>query len=293
MSYKNTLKPGEPALTTELVGRRIAYPFALLAKKLGLSANTVTIIAGLCWMLSLPLPFLAGLAYLSLNTTLSVSLWLTAGFLWNAGYIFDIADGSLARMTGTSSKRGFYLDYVFHLLFKPAFLASVGLGVFFMAGNGSNFLFVMIFVLSLFSIPANWSATQSAVDYVLSDTTGKNRDKIPGTSLGEKDFRRLWLGSSDMIESAAEKRSAPVRFLKTCVQEVFSYYGQFTFFSITVLVDMVYLHFCDKTIFLNRLIAMPITTFFFIFITVILIIRVPFRIYRDYKRIALADKESG
>ncbi|MCL1909323.1 MAG: hypothetical protein FWG05_00135, partial [Kiritimatiellaeota bacterium] len=61
--YSSTLKPGEPALTTELIGRRIAYPFALLAKKLGMSANAVTVIAGCCWMLSLPLPYLAADAF--------------------------------------------------------------------------------------------------------------------------------------------------------------------------------------------------------------------------------------
>ena len=42
-------------MITELVGRRLAHPLAVLAFKLGLSPNAVTIAAGLCWVASTPL----------------------------------------------------------------------------------------------------------------------------------------------------------------------------------------------------------------------------------------------
>ena len=285
-AFKQSLKPDEPALTTELIGRRIAYPFALLAKRLGMSANAVTVIAGCCWMLSLTLPFWLALIPRERNWT-TAALWFAAGFLWNAGYILDMSDGSLARMTGTVSKRGFYLDYVFHLLFKPAFLLSIGLGLL-ITNAGNPYIVAPLILLSILSIPANWSATQSAVEHVLCDTHGKNTREPP---LSPETFRLLWLGTNDITESAAKKRSAPVRFIKTCVQEVFSYYGQFTFFSITVLIDIIIL-FCVPA---SKNCSAPpmqfrVTAFFFVIVSTILIIRIPFRIIREYKRIALSDK---
>jgi len=280
MSYSSTLKPGENALTTELIGRRIAYPFAVFAQKRGISANTVTVIAGGCWMLSLPLPFLAGVAYEYARYGLSMSLWFLAGFLWNAGYILDMADGSLARMTGTASKRGYYLDHVFHLLFKPAFLASVGLGLCNMCqGSWPGPVFVILLVIA--SIPANWSATQNAVEHVLCETVGKG-GKEP--QLSESDFRKLWLGTNEINDTAADKRSVPARLMKTFVLEVFSYYGQFTFFSMTVLVDILRFY-----IFTEKNGSFHLTKLAFVFIVVVLFIRIPFRVYREYKQATLLD----
>ena len=275
--YKSTLKPGEPALTTELIGRRIAYPFALLAKRLGMSANAVTIIAGGCWMISLPLPCVAGAAFMHGRCNLSMIIWFAAGFLWNAGYILDIADGSLARMTGTASKRGYYLDHVFHLLFKPAFLLSIGLGLALVSGD--MFSKFCLLILSVLSIPANWSATQCAVEHVICETHGKH-EREP--ELSDDDFRKLWLGTNEINDSARTKRSAPARFIKTCVREILSYYGQFTFFSATVLADILLSIFTSYYSF-------RVTLWSFAVLTVLLTIRLPFKVWREYKRAALAD----
>jgi len=278
--YSSTLKPGENALTTELIGRRIAYPFAVFAQKRGISANTVTVVAGMCWMVSLPLPFLAGIAYEYARYGLSMSLWFLAGFLWNAGYILDMADGSLARMTGTVSKRGYYLDHVFHLLFKPAFIASIGLGLCFMC-QGSWPGPVIIGLLAIASISANWSATQNAVEHVLCETVGKG-EATP--SLDENGFRKLWLGTNEINDTAADKRLTPSRLLKSIVLEVFSYYGQFTFFSVTVLVDILRFY-----IFTEKNGSFHLTKLAFVFIVAVLFIRLPFRVYREYKRAAILD----
>ena len=104
-------KPDEPALVTALFSRRLAEPFARLAVRLGISADAVTVAGGLCWMASLPLAPLAGWMG-------SPGLWAACATLWCLGYWLDVVDGSVARLTGTSSRAGFFLDCVFHLLFK-------------------------------------------------------------------------------------------------------------------------------------------------------------------------------
>lgn len=275
--YSDTIKPDECAMTTALVGRRIAYPFAVLAHRLGLSANAVTVVAGMCWMCSLPLVVLAGAVFGSGRAVLGVILWFGCGFLWNAGYVLDMADGSLARMTGTASRRGFYLDYVFHLLFKPAFLASLGVGLYFVHEGSIGWL-----LLAILAIPANWSASGSAVEHVLCEELGKGRLTL-GTADGQAGAR-LWLGVTDMHESGREKAAMPVRFLKTVAAEVFSYYGQFSFFSFTVLVDIILACF--------GMMWMPLTSISFVGVTGVLVVRVPFRVAREYRRIAASDDVS-
>ena len=127
-------KPGEPALVTAMFSRRLAEPVARLCVRLGISANAVTVAGGLCWIVSLALPPLAmaiaGGANEPDGALVPLAwLWLAAAALWCLGYFLDVVDGSVARLTGTGSDAGFFLDYVFHVLFKPAFLFSVGLGL--------------------------------------------------------------------------------------------------------------------------------------------------------------------
>lgn len=59
-AYTASVKPDECALITERFARRLAYPFACLAFRLGWTANAVTLVAGLSWMASLPLVVVAG-----------------------------------------------------------------------------------------------------------------------------------------------------------------------------------------------------------------------------------------
>ena len=303
-SYKSTIKPDEPALTTEMLGRRLAYPFALLAKRLGMSANAVTIIAGSCWMLSLLMPIAGAWRYSAAGAEASLPWWFAAGFLWNAGYILDIADGSLARMNGASSRRGSYLDYVFHLLSKPAFLASIAMGAGMMAAEFKAFWLAV----AIISIPANWSAAGCAANHVLCEETGKTaqgikrlleqsaaassapasapRPPLPTLELDPPTFARLWGGLTDINVKAGKKRLSPARFIKSCSQEIFSYYGQFTFFSLTVLADILAWRFAPAL--WNRL-PMPATSLACAALTFALASRIPFRVAREYKRIALSD----
>lgn len=275
-AFDRAVKPDEPAVITELVGRRLAHPFAVLAYKLGLSPNAVTVVAGLCWVASTPLAVCAGWFLGSERRVAGLSVWFLCGFLWNAGYVLDLADGSLARMTGRASRRGFYLDYVFHLLFKPAFLASIGIGLHLAHGGGLGWL-----LLAVLSIPANWSASASAVEHVLCEEFGKGRLK-PCAGDDPTAFRALWLGVTEMNASAARKRTSVAGMARNIALEVFSYYGQFTFFSVAVLVDVLLAPVVAA--------AMPATSICFAAMVAAMVARTPLRVLREYRRIAAADR---
>ncbi len=282
-AFEKEKKPGERALVTALFARRLAHPLVIAADAFGLSANAVTILGGLCWMASLPLAVYAG-------RTGSLPLWFACGFLWNAGYLLDVADGSLARLHGVSCRAGFYLDYVFHLLFKPAFLASVGIALA-LANGGSSALLV----LAALSVPANWSASSSAAEHVLCEEIGHGRLDVSGTP------RFLWFGLTDIASSAADKAASPLRRAKTIAAETVSYYLQAPFFSLAVLADILLggsaalpQCACIRAVadFLGcgARVAMPCTLLCFLALDVLFIIRIPFRVACDYRRFANFDR---
>jgi len=275
-TYAATVKPDECALITEKFARRLAWPFARLAHRLGWSANAVTLAAGLAWMLSLPLVVVAGVLLGRGQAVAGWVLWLTAGTLWNIGYILDLADGSLARMTGTARPSGFYLDYVFHLLFKPAYLASLGMALSLASPGGwpaAAFL-----LLAVLSIPANWSASSAAVEHVLCEETGKGRH-CPDSATDPAAHERLWLGATDSHAAASGKMRGLLTPLRVVAQEVLSYYGQFSFFSFLALLDLVWAALSRPPF------PLPFTTVAFTFLSLALTLRIPFRVARDFRRV--------
>ena len=274
-------KPDEPALVTALFSRRLAEPFARLAVRLGISADAVTVAGGLCWMASLPLAPLAGWMG-------SPGLWAACATLWCLGYWLDVVDGSVARLTGTSSRAGFFLDCVFHLLFKPAFLFSVGLG----AALGSNAPFgpsgAVLAALAVLSLPANGAAATSAAELALCEEVSLGRLRPDGAARPA-----LWLGASDVAAPAAEKRRTPLRAAKTLVQETLSYYLQAPFFALLVCADLA-LHFavrgtvvCDRGPLVDAAYSwqMPVTCAGFAVLSLVLVLRVPLRLVRESRRL--------
>lgn len=106
---------GVPAYT-RWVNRRLARAIAAGAASLGWGPNAVTFIsAGLS---------AAGLAVL---IAAGPSWWSALGtaVLLAAGYVFDSADGQVARLTGTSSPAGEWLDHVVDAIRTPAIHLSV------------------------------------------------------------------------------------------------------------------------------------------------------------------------
>jgi len=271
--YELTVKSDECALITERFARRLAYPFARLAFRLGWSANAVTLAAGLSWMASLPLVVAAGWCLGRGDAVAGWTLWLVSGTLWNTGYILDLADGSLARMTQTARPSGFYLDYVFHLLFKPAYLTSLGLALYLAHGGGVGFL-----LLAVLSVPANWSASSAAAEHVLCEETGKGRFK-PSEPPDQDSRQRLWLGATDSHATATEKRRGLLRPIRVLAQEILSYYGQFSFFSFLALLDLACAGLADLPW------RLPFTMLVYVPLASLLTLRIPFRVARDFRRI--------
>lgn len=281
-------KPDEPALVTALFSRRLAEPFARLAVRLGLSADAVTVAGGLCWMLSLPLAPLAGWLR-------SPALWAACAALWCAGYWLDVVDGSVARLTGTSSRAGFFLDCVFHLLFKPAFLFSVGLGAALgcgaFLGCGETFVpaGIALLALSVLSLPANGAAATSAAELSLCEEVALGRLRPDGAARPA-----LWLGAADVAAPAAEKRRTPLRAAKTLAQETLSYYLQGPFFALLVAADFA-LHLavrgtvvCDgPSLLADAALSwrMPVTGAGFALLSLALLLRIPLRLLRESRRL--------
>ena len=290
-SLEAASKPDEPALVTALFARRLAQPIAVAAVKCGIPANAVTVAGGLCWVLSLPIPVFALLARGDMRRICAV--WLAAAFLWCAGYVLDVADGSVARMTGSSSRSGFFLDYVFHLLFKPAFLFSVGLGV---AATWTElaactrselpewFLRLRFFVvgsampLAVLSIPANGAAATCAAERTLCGEVEKRHLKMAGASAPG-----LWLGSDDVSAPASRKRGSFWRTSKTLAAEITSYYLQGPFFAALVAADCALAALASVPFF-------PLTTAGFLLLSLVLALRIPLRFRREWNRLGRATR---
>ena len=99
-SYSDTKRQNERFdLWLYHVGRRLSWPVAWVAVNLGISATGVTFIsAAFVW---------AGALLIALGDP----TWQLIGALcFQLWIIFDCADGSIARATGTGSKRGEYAD---------------------------------------------------------------------------------------------------------------------------------------------------------------------------------------
>lgn len=110
---------GVPAYT-RWVNRRLARGVAASAAALGLTPNAVTMVsAGLSGV---------GLAVMILVGPAWWSALITAALL-AAGYVFDSADGQVARLTGTSSPAGEWLDHVVDAIRTPAIHLTVAVAV--------------------------------------------------------------------------------------------------------------------------------------------------------------------
>lgn len=274
VSLENAVKPDEQSLIVARVFRALSLPPTRLAVRLGLSANAVTLAGGSAWMLSLPATVYSGMMFAEARNFAGWGWLLAAAFLWNAGYVLDLVDGNVARIRGTCSYRGFYLDYVFHLLFKPAFLAALGM---FLALAMAQPAW-LLWAVSL--IPANWCASESAVEHVLAQSFGKGSLQLDAMS-GRR-IKSVFIGDTDIMTSAEDKGGSLVKTAGVIVQESLSYYGQFTFFSLLVAGDaLLSLRFDSRFVLLRAGLLL---------VGGIMLLRVPFRLRREFSRIGLLDQ---
>jgi phosphatidylglycerophosphate synthase len=266
-------KKDEWFVLTALISRRLAYPLAVFFCKLGISANAVTIMGGLSWVLSAPAMILAG--WLLGRGISSAAYWFlgTSLLLVNLGYILDVADGSVARMTGSSSSAGYFLDYVFHLVFHPMYFCSIGIFLYLISG------WVGYLVIGVLSICSGWGVSFSAKEHVLCEHVAKN--SIDLSNFSDDDRYRFFVDSAVTRQTVTEKRD----FRKLCtalIKELLLFPGQYTTFSIVIIVDLILSRFTSADFILLKIMFMGLA--------VITTLRVPFRIRREYMTLAAYDE---
>ena len=114
-------KPGQgvPAYT-RWVNRRVARYFAAAFAVIGLTPSTVSIISIVATIIGLT-------AFLALHS-LPVVAGISAAVLLALGYALDSADGQLARLQGSSSLQGEWLDHTLDAVRLPMVHLAVAAG---------------------------------------------------------------------------------------------------------------------------------------------------------------------
>jgi phosphatidylglycerophosphate synthase len=114
-------KPGHgvPAYT-RWVNRRLGRLAAAAAASFGISANGVTVLSAACSAVAI-----VCLAFTSASAWMGISI----AVLLAAGYALDSADGQVARLTGSSSPAGEWLDHVVDCVRVPAIHLAVLVGI--------------------------------------------------------------------------------------------------------------------------------------------------------------------
>ena len=102
---------GVPAYT-RWVNRRIARYLCAVAERAGATPSTVSVVSILVTF--------SGLASFLLLQQIPVAAGLVAAVLLALGYALDSADGQLARLQGTSSRQGEWLDHTLDAVRMPA-----------------------------------------------------------------------------------------------------------------------------------------------------------------------------
>ncbi len=121
--YRDSLKPVDTVFNT-YIARPLATPLVLLCEALGLSPNQVTLTGLLAMLVGAVLWVLPLILGASVNAYLCLVLGV---FFLELAYLFDCADGQLARRTGRTSSLGATLDFLIDELKAFAMLASLTL----------------------------------------------------------------------------------------------------------------------------------------------------------------------
>jgi phosphatidylglycerophosphate synthase len=157
-AYHGSLKPTDTVFNT-YIARPLATPLVLICEAMGLSPNQVTLMGlvtmfagSVIWCLPLILNVTA-------STGLSPYVYLIAGLAClELAYLFDCADGQLARRTGCTSNLGASLDFLIDELKAFAMLASLSL--YWWSQSGVTFLPLIWGLVGLVSLASAISMTR-------------------------------------------------------------------------------------------------------------------------------------
>lgn len=126
---------GVPAYT-RWVNRRAARVLAALAVHIGAGPSTVSLVSAAVSALGLAVLLAAGV-------DAPVVAGVVTAILLALGYVLDSADGQVARVTGTSSRAGEWLDHVIDAIRTPAIHLAVAV-VAVLADRGALLAFVAL-----------------------------------------------------------------------------------------------------------------------------------------------------
>lgn len=131
----------DPTYARRFVRRVSPYVSWFVAARTPLSADAVT-----------TLSILSGIAGGLLVAPGSIATNLGALVLLQAAYVLDVADGEVARIRGTASRRGTYLDLIGHFLQNRALYAGASLSLVAFADGATWAILVGLLVMG-FSVP--------------------------------------------------------------------------------------------------------------------------------------------
>ena len=157
-AYRGALKPADTVFNT-YIARPLATPLVLLCEAMGLSPNQVTLM-GLVTMLAGSVIWCLPLVLSVMDLAgLSPYTHLIAGLVClEIAYLFDCADGQLARRTGRASNLGASLDFLIDELKAFAMLAALSL--YWWSQSGSTFLPLVWGLVGLVSLASAMSMTR-------------------------------------------------------------------------------------------------------------------------------------
>ncbi len=156
--YKMCLK-GVPEVLETYFYRLIAFPFVKIAQWLHLTPN-------LCSMFSICFALLGAWQFLTLNYT-----WAAIFLFFKQ--VFDVVDGSLARLTNQTSKTGEFIEFYGDSLGGFIILTSLGIGLYQEQQNW--WVFVWIYAIGIGSAVQVYIFHYIKDQYLLS-YSGVNKD---------------------------------------------------------------------------------------------------------------------
>jgi len=211
--------------------RAIAQPFAYLFYRLGVSPNKISF-AGLTIRL-------LALVLIVLSPVITPFISISAVILLLLGYIFDCADGQLARAAGLGSKFGEWLDHTLDCVFTFCLHFAAGYIILVQAHTGSEQWY-----LGFIALVANLTAggTFSFAWNMKLQLFGKNTvaSEVGATSMKVKLMKLPLQGNDPVIPIAL--------FLVTYDNELFTY-CYFTYGIMSLLICLLYLLVSAKTIY--------------------------------------------
>lgn len=155
---------GVPAYT-RWINRRLARGIAAAATAAGMTPNAVTMLSAMFSAAGLAVMLMFGPSWWSA---------LLTGLLLATGYVFDSADGQVARLTGASSPAGEWLDHVVDAIRTPAIHLTVAVSVML---HRSDLLWLAIISLCFTVLSVGQFMSQILAEQLVRNTGGEEPER--------------------------------------------------------------------------------------------------------------------